>query len=215
MIVEEMMQKNVKTLSPEDTVQSALQLMQQAGIRHIPLVNNRSELVGVVTERDIKEVAPNPFFPKEQKEKLALPLKKIMKTNLLTGHPLDFIEDIAVLMNDNRIGCLPILEDGRLVGIVTGTDLLQTFVDLTGAGQPSSQIEIRVSNRSGVLRDITEIIAGQHLNILSVLIYPDRRDAGSRILVFRVSTMNPVALISRLKGAGYDVLWPNMPGMPQ
>lgn len=215
MIVEEIMQKNVKTLTPKNTVRDALQLMQKERIRHIPLVDGNGKLAGVVTERDIKEVAPNPFFPNEQMEKLALPLEKIMKTNLLTGHPLDFIEDMAALMNDNRIGCLPILERGKLVGIVTGTDLLQTFVDLTGAGQPSSQIEIRVRNRTGVLREITEIIYEHHINILSVLIYPDRKNLDNRILVFRVSTMNPITLISHLKEAGFDVLWPNMPGMPR
>ncbi|AEP01640.1 MULTISPECIES: acetoin utilization AcuB family protein [Heyndrickxia] len=215
MIVEEIMQKDVKTLSPRHTVQDALKLMQKEQIRHIPLLDQNGKLCGVVTERDIKEVAPNPFFPGEQLEKLSLPLEKIMKTDLLTGHPLDFIEDIAALMNDNRIGCLPILENGQLAGIVTGTDLLQTFVDLTGAGHPSSQIEIRARNRTGILRDITEIIYEHHLNILSVLIYPDRKNEENRVLVFRVSTMNPVSLITHLKEAGYEVLWPNMPGMPR
>jgi acetoin utilization protein AcuB len=86
---------------------------------------------------------------------------------------------------------------------------------LTGAHQPGSQIEVRVPNLAGKLSDITSIIKKRKANILSVLVYPDKKDSKYKILVIRVQTMNPIFLIQDLKLAGHHVLWPNLPGVSQ
>lgn len=211
MIVEEIMQTNLKTLTENDSVSSALLLMRHEKIRHIPLINEQNTLIGLITERDMKEVAPNSLFPEKNHEKLSLPLKKIIKTNVITAHPLDFIEDIAAVMYEKRIGCLPIVEQQKLVGLVTSTDILRTFVEITGANQPSSQIEIKVKNSTDVLHHIIGILRQHHIRIQSMFIYPDKTNAQNKIIVFRISTMNPVTIIAHLKKEGYDVLWPNMP----
>ena len=117
-----------------------------------------------------------------------------MKKNVITGHPLDFVEEVAAVFYEHKISCLPIINDRKLVGIVTETDLLQTLVELTGANQPGSQIEVRVPNHSGKLSEITSIIKKRKANILSVLVYPDKKDEQYKILVIRVQTMNPIWL---------------------
>ena len=136
-----------------------------------------------------------------------------MKTNVITGHPLDFVEEIGAIFYEHHISCLPIVKDHKLVGIITETDLLHTLVELTGAHQPGSQIEIKAPNRAGVLNEITTVFRNQKANILSVLIYPDKKDEKFKIVVFRVQTINPTNLIEDLKHAGYQVLWPNLPGI--
>ncbi|KYD10754.1 acetoin utilization AcuB family protein [Heyndrickxia sporothermodurans] len=214
MIIEEAMKTDVITLHAEDTIHSALLLMRKQKIRHIPIVDEHEQLVGLITERDIKDATPSPLFKKDQLEKeLNFPIGDIMKTDVITGHPLDFVEEVAGIFYEHRIGCLPIVQNKKIVGIITSTDLLRTMVELTGVNQPGSQIEIKVPNRTGILNEITAIFSEMHVNVHSVLVYPDKKDAQSKILVFRIQTMNPIRVIQHLNEKGHIVLWPNMPGM--
>ncbi|RWR09661.1 acetoin utilization AcuB family protein [Siminovitchia fortis] len=213
MIVEQIMTKNVHTLSPESTVKSALTLMRQHKIRHLPLSNENEEVVGLVTERDIKSTLPSFLKGEALEEHLHAPLSTIMNCNVITGHPLDFVEEIAALFYDHKIGCLPIVNNRKLVGIITSTDLLHTMVELTGANKPGSQLEVRVKNRPGALYEVTAVFHKHLVNVHSVLIYPDPDDEDYQILVFRIATINPIPVIDALKKEDLHVLWPNMPGM--
>lgn len=213
MIVEEIMKTKVYTVTPTVSIADTMKLLEEKKIRHIPVVNGEQQLVGIVTLSDIRDATPSIFRANEYVEDLQKPIESIMKKNVITGHPLDFVEEIAALFYEHKIGCLPITKDQKLVGIVTETDLLRTLVELTGAHQPGSQIEIRVPNLAGKLSDITSIIKRRKANILSVLVYPDKKDDQFKILVIRLQTMNPTALIQDLKQSGHDVLWPNLPGV--
>ncbi|MGX6443062.1 acetoin utilization AcuB family protein [Neobacillus sp. K501] len=213
MIVEEIMKTKVMTLSATDSIMDAMNLMETKKFRHIPIVDQDQHLVGIVTLSDVWKASPSTFRANENQEDLQRPVESIMKRNVITGHPLDFVEEVAAVFYEHKIGCLPITNDGKLVGIITETDLLRTMVELTGAHQPGSQIEVRVPNLAGKLSDITAVIKNRKANILSVLVYPDKKNEQHKILVIRVQTMNPTALIQDLKQAGHDVLWPNMPGV--
>lgn len=213
MIVEEIMKTQVATLTTNNSILDAVQLMEQKIIRHIPIVNEDQHVVGIITDRDIRDATPSIFYAEEHRDVLQMPVQTIMKTDIITGHPLDFVEEIAALFYEHHISCLPILKDKKLAGIITETDLLHTLVKLTGAHQPGSQIEIRVPNIAGMLGDIASVIRNRRANILSVLVYPDQKDDQYKILVLRLQTMNPINVIGDLKDAGYNVLWPNLPGI--
>jgi acetoin utilization protein AcuB len=213
MIVEDIMKVDVAALSPDHSIAEALRLMNDRKIRHLPIIDSERRLVGIISDRDIRDAAPSIFQLDADRSELGKPLKTIMKTDIITGHPLDFAEEIAAVLYEHNIGCVPIVKEGTLVGIVTETDLLYTLVELTGANQPGSQIEVRVPNRAGVLSDLTEVFKDRKVNIQSVLVYPDKQDEQYKIIVLRVGTMNPQTLISDLKKAGYHVLWPNVQGM--
>lgn len=213
MIVEEIMNRDVVTLHPTNTIEDAIQAMETNNIRHIPIINGENNLVGLVTISRLKEVTPSTFRTTENPDDLKKPLELIMERNIITGHPLDFVEEIAAVFYEHKISAIPIINDHKLVGIITETDILRTMVELTGAHQPGSQIEIRVPNISGVLSDIAGIICKRHANILSVLVYPDKQDDQYKILVFRVQLMNSTGLIQDLRKAGHQVLWPNLPGI--
>jgi acetoin utilization protein AcuB len=213
MIVEEIMKTDVAVLLPTDTIADAIRLMDTRKIRHIPIVDQDKHLQGLITVAKIREATPSIFHANEHPEDLKKPLETIMEKNVITGHPLDFVEEAAGLFYEHKISCIPIINDGKLIGIVTETDLLRTMVELTGAHQPGSQIEIKVPNLAGVLSEITAVIKERNANILSVLVYPDKKDNHYKILVIRVQTINPTALIQDLKQAGHQVLWPNLPGI--
>lgn len=213
MLVEEIMKTNVVTLFPDNTIADAISLMREKKIRHLPIVNQQNQLVGLVTDRDIKEAAPSILEEAERKDIMEKPLESIMKTDIITGHPLDFVEEVTALFYEHKIGCLPIMKDNRLVGIITETDLFHTLVELTGAHQPGSLIEVKVPNKEGMLWKIANVIHSHNTNIQSVLVYPDKKEEGYKTLVIRVQTMNPINIINDLKKEGLRVLWPNFPGI--
>jgi acetoin utilization protein AcuB len=213
MIVEEIMKTNVAVLFPTNTIADAITLMESEHIRQIPIVNKENHLVGLVTVARIREATPSIFRANEHPEDLKKTIDTIMEKDVITGHPLDFVEEVAALFYEHKISCIPIINNRKLVGIVTETDLLRTMVELTGAHQPGSQIEIKVPNITGVLSDIAGIIRNRKANILSVLVYPDKEDEQNKIIVIRVQMMDPTGLIEDLKQAGHHVLWPNLPGI--
>ncbi|WLR50240.1 acetoin utilization AcuB family protein [Bacillus tianshenii] len=212
MIVEEIMSKDIVTLLPDDTIEKACEIIHSNSVRHIPIVDTDYHVLGIVSDRDIRDVSPSIFHSEEHMEDLKKPIASIMTEDVITGHPLDFVEDICSIFYEHHIGCLPIVSEGKLVGIVTETDMLHTLVELTGADQPSSLLEIKVKNRAGVLTDVASVFRKNKINIISVLVYPDKSD-NYKILVFRVQTMNPTHVIEDLKNEGYHVLWPNLPGV--
>lgn len=213
MIVEEIMNDKPYTLAPTNTVQEALKLMREKKVRHLPVVDDEHHVLGVITERDIKEVLPSSLQDEPNSPIFNAKVEDIMVKDPLIGHPLDFVEEVALSFYESKIGCLPIVSGGKLVGIVTTTDLLYTYIELTGATEPGSKIEIRVSDTPGVLFEITKIFHQHHANVQSVLVYPDSENTQNKILSVRVKTLNPLAMIEDLRKEGFDVLWPNLPGV--
>ncbi|MGG4548111.1 acetoin utilization AcuB family protein [Rossellomorea marisflavi] len=214
MIIEEIMKSNVETLRPDDSIETAIRLMREKKIKHIPIVDDEMKILGIISDRDVKDAAPSILNEQSADFTLKNPVRQIMQQQVITGHPLDFVEEVAALFYEHRISCLPIMKADKLVGIITETDLLYTLTQLTGANQPGSQIEVKVPHRAGILYEVAGIIRKHNANILSVLVYPDKQDEQQKVLVFRVQTMNPTRVIEEIKQEGYSVLWPNMPGMP-
>ena len=98
------------------------------------------------------------------------------------------------------------------MGIITSSDLLQSFVELTGVNKPGSQIEIKIPDKPGILHEICEILKKRNVNILSVLLYPEKDINEYKILVIRVQTINPSMIINDLQNEGYEIIWPNLSG---
>lgn len=208
MLIEQITKTHCITIQPTNSIAHAAELMRRHQIRHLPVTNARHELLGLIGLTELQSASsifhPDTFLTDQQN-----PVSSIMQRNPMTAHPLDFIEDAAVLFYEYRLSCLPIVRGRRLVGLITETDLLRTFVQLTGALEPSSQIEIRVENTAGTLAKIAGLLAKTNVNILNVLVYPTK-DPYVRIVAFRVQTMNPIRIIEKLRKEGFDVLGPDV-----
>lgn len=213
MIVEEIMQRNVISLKESATVNEAVRTMRENKIRHLPIVNDTNEVVGIITDHDIKNALPSCLREEPNSSVYDAPVSDIMVKHPIIGHPLDFVEEVAITFYENKISCLPIVSGGQLVGIVTTTDVLYRYIELTGANQPASKLDIRVLNKPGVLHEITEVISEHKANVLSVLVYPDPETTTHRILSIRLQIINPLSIIDDLRAKGFDVLWPNLPGV--
>ncbi|MGG2095082.1 acetoin utilization AcuB family protein [Bacillus sp. S13(2024)] len=212
MIVEEIMNQNVTALRPTDTIETALRTLAAKSIRHIPVINEKYEVVGIISDRDVRDASPSILDEQVSMDALKEPIERIMKHPVMTCHPLDFVEEIATLFFENKIGCLPVTKSGKLVGIISESTVLHTLVKLTGAHQPSSQVEIQIKNEPGILGKVVAVFSELKINIVSVLVYPAKEES-DKVLVFRIQTMNPLKAIEELEQKGYHVLWPNIAGM--
>jgi len=202
MLVREIMRKPVTVVPVGATIGEADQLLQSRGFRHLPVVD-RGRIVGILTDRDIRFVTSSLCqVPLSSADSVA----QAMSHPPLTADPLDPVEDAARIMREHKIGCLPVLDGGELVGILTGMDLLDALMTLTGVTKPSSRIEVTLKDRPGELAQLTAFFASRQVNILSILTYPMPDEAVRTVLRVDSNQIRPLA--DELRTAGFTVLWP-------
>jgi len=206
MLIRDIMKSPVVTIPPGTALADAYRTMQEGKIRHLAVVEGE-RLVGVVTDRDLRlatsNLAPAPFPP-------ASLVAAVMRRDPVTADAGDPVEDAARTMRERRIGCLPIVDGERLVGIVTVVDLLDALLALTGVDKPSGRLEVRLPDRPGELARLTAFLSHRDLNVHSILSSPE--GAESIRAVLRVGTIETRPLAEDLRRAGFTVLWP--PGKP-
>ena len=138
--VSEVMSTQVMTLLDTATVAEARQLMSDATVRHLPVLNANKEVVGLITQRDLLSVALSRLADVERYEREALestiPISEVMTKNVTMVEEHTNLREAAQHMLDHKVGCLPVVEDGRLVGIVTESDFLRLVVNLLDRFQP-------------------------------------------------------------------------------
>jgi len=173
MLVKDMMTPNPITATPETTHKQATELMREHHIHHLPIVDRRGALVGIIVESDLFQAQPSPATTLSIYEihslLSALKLQQIMRSPVYTTHPDCPLEEAARLMHQHNIGCLPVLEGGAVVGIVTDTDIFKTLVALLGGGEAGARITVEVEDRPGVLAQLTQAIADVGGNIISAI----------------------------------------------
>ena len=137
MQIEKWMNQEVVTVSPGDSFRTAMTLIRQKGIRHLPVVDGK-RLVGIVTDRDLRQASPSAATSLSIHELHylleKLTVQHIMTSQVITVRPEQTVEEAAMLLLGHRIGGLPVVRDGELVGIITETDILQAFLQLRGKG---------------------------------------------------------------------------------
>ena len=206
MLVEDVMRRDVVTASPKTTLPAALALVQRRGIRHLPVVEDGS-LVGIVSDRDLKRAMASSATSLERHE-LAylldrLTLAEFMTCAVMTVGPSFPVEEAARLMVAEKISGLPVTEGGRLVGIVTETDVLDLFVRAMGAHEPSSRLDVELPERPAALTELVHVVEAAGATISSVMTLLNR--AGLKEAIVRLATINPGPAIRALEARGYTV----------
>ena len=132
-LVADIMTRNPATVTPRNAIRTAINLMREGGYRRLPVVD-RGRLVGIITDRDLRRAANSPFVVREQwYDNFILDHIEVgscMTPNPLTIEPNASIADAARLMRNHKIGGLPVVAEGQLVGIVTETDLLDFLIEM-------------------------------------------------------------------------------------
>lgn len=202
MLVRDIMRSPAVAISPDVTLQDAYRTMQEKGIRHLPVVEGE-RLAGVITDRDLRlatsALAPSPFPPSAR-------VSDVMSKAPMTADACDPVEESARTMREKKIGCLPVVEDGRLIGIITGLDLLDALMRMTGVDKPSGRLEVRLPDSPGELARLATFLSHRDMNIHSILSYPESSERVRTVL--RVGSIETRALAHELRRAEFDVLWP-------
>lgn len=206
MLVEDVMQRPVIMVTPRTTLPEALRLSRMRGVRHLPVLEE-GKLVGIISDRDLKRAMASPANALERHELTYLLEKvsvaEIMTRSVITVVPELPVEEAARLMVKEKISALPVTAEGRLVGIVTETDVLDLFVRAMGAGEPSSRLDVVVPQGGASLADAVHAIEDTETSISSIVTLPGR--TGRREVVVRVRTINPGPAIKRLEARGLAV----------
>ena len=198
--VRDSMTREVVTLGPEASAAEAWSVCKENNIRHVPIVAE-GRLVGLVSDRDLRDVRGG---DRESDTPRWVRLGDMMTGDIVTIHPLDTIEHAAREIYDRKIGCLPVVAEGELVGIITSADMMRTLIELVGAHGRGSWVEVEVANEPGTLADVTDVIRDRKVNIASVFLGPADRET-NRALVLRLETGNPAGTVRALEDAGYRV----------
>ncbi len=209
MLVRKKMHKDLFTITKDDRMTVAKKILKEKNIRHLPVVDGK-KLVGLVTNMDIRKAEASPATSLEIRELHylldKLTVGEIMTRNVITISPDISVEEAAILLHDNKVGCLPVVEDGNLVGIITENDVMEILIEVLGMKEKGSRLEVQVDDKPGALADITRIIKESNVNITSVV--TDISDQpGKRVVVFKLKTFYFEPIKKALEGAGFPVLY--------
>ncbi len=214
MFVIRRMQRHVVTISPKASLYEARERMRSNNIHQLPVTAESGTLVGILSNRDIREATIPVTLMRgatsQEAEDLlrATPVERVMTRKVVSATLNDTLEDAIVLLHDFRVNALPVLDEkGRVAGIITRTDALRAFTEALGVGEVSSRIEVVVPDRPGTLADIVTIIKGFHVNITSILTTGHAQE-GMRAIFLRIATLNIVPIKKAIQEAGYRILDP-------
>ncbi len=207
MRIKDIMQRDVVTVTPDTRFPQVLRLLQPRGFRHVPVVDNET-LVGIISDRDIKQAmvslaGAGAVGAELERARERLTASEIMGRTVITIGPMDTVEEAARVMATQKISALPVTEGGRLVGIVTETDVLVLFVRAMGVLEPSSRLDVTLPDTEAELGDVAH--AGESAGARIVSVMTMRGPGGEREVVLRVATINQGPAVAALQARGYRV----------
>ena len=196
MLVRHRMTQHPVTVSPQDTLATAQQKMTTGHFRRLPVVHDGT-LVGILTDRDVRR-----HVGVEERTRVAA----AMTETPLTVSPLTTVEEAVQLMLRHQVGGLPVVENGKVVGILTTSDVLQAFLEMTGASiQDSVRIDLLRTEKGGDLAEAATLINGIGGEVLGVGTYREPWSEQS-IFYLRLRNVDAAAASAALQNKGYTVL---------
>ena len=210
MYVGTVMRKEIKTVAPETTLVAAQEILEQEKINHLLIVDRSNELMGIVSDRDLKKSWASSATTLSKNELIYLldqvTVAAIMTRKTLAISPATTIERAALLMNQHNINALPVLEDDELVGIITSRDVMGVLLEAVGIEKDSSRLTVLVKDRIGVIADISRSLRAEDINIRSLFTWPEKTHPGVYYLVVRVPAGDGEKAEACLAKEGFKVL---------
>jgi acetoin utilization protein AcuB len=210
MRIRDMMTKNPVTVDSETLVMDAQKIMKENNVRRLPVVD-KGKLLGIVTKHDILEASPSPATSLSVHELNYLlskmKVKEIMKKNPVTLTPDTPFEEALKIGQEKKIGSFPVLENGKLVGIATESDIVRFLTRALGVREEGSRITIE--GLGGKLSDLEKIISivNQHNTIVLSMISLPRTEKKEWMIVLRLKTSSPDPIVKDFKKAGFNVTY--------
>ncbi len=172
MIIERRMTRNPVTASPDMSVSDASALMKREKVHRLPVLDKDKKLVGIITEKDILYASPSPVSTLSIHEMAyllsQLTVKKLMTRDVVTIDKNITVEEAARLMVDQDLSSLPVLENGKLIGIVSKSDLFKILLELFGARHYGVRLSFLVEDKPGTIAEITSLLASNNVDIIAM-----------------------------------------------
>ena len=179
------------------SIRDAIELMKAYHIRHLPVVSKGRKLQGLVTLADLKQgLIPSMLGDVD--------LKDLMITDPITVAPEDDIETAAQIIYKHKIGGLPVTKNGRLVGIITETDMLRAFIDMMGILSSTSRLDVAAGNKPESLKKMLQIISDNGGDVINVIMTLEK--ARKRVYHFRLAACKTAIIKKALTKEGFNVL---------
>jgi len=209
MLVRERMSTKPVTITADMSITEALRVMRQNQVRRLPVLDNEDRMVGIVSEKDLLYASPSPATSLSIYEMhyllSRLRVTELMTADVVTVTPDTPLEEAARIMADNKIGGLPVMEGGRLVGIITETDIFKVFLELLGAREKGLRLTLEIPERKGEVARITTEIARLGGNLLAVGAFWGG-DPTTAIITVKVEDVPADQLEAAMRNLGYKVL---------
>ena len=192
MFVSDWMTKKVITVGPDDYLSDAITLMKEKNIKHLPVVKG-GRLRGIISDRDIKEYTPSKATCLDVYELHYLlaktKIKDLMIAKVITTSPDTPVEEAAMVLLDRNIDCLPVLDGGSLVGIISDRDIFHALVDITGVRHGGHRICVTIEDRPGSIREVADIIRKHGFHLHGILTSYEGVREGYRKVMIRTTEM--------------------------
>jgi acetoin utilization protein AcuB len=210
MRIKDVMTKNPITVDSESLVLDAQKIMRENNIRRLPVLD-KGNLVGIVTQHDLLQASPSPATSlsiHELNYLLAkMKVKEVMKRNPITLTPDTPFEEALRIGQDKKIGSFPVMDKGKLVGIITESDTVRFLTRALGLREEGSRVTIEgLGGRFGDLEKIIAI-ANQHQTIILSMISLPRPEKKDWMIVLRLKTTDPDPIVRDFKKAGFNVTY--------
>jgi acetoin utilization protein AcuB len=189
MFVSDWMTTKVFTVKQNDNISDAIKLLKEKKVKHLPVVENGDKVVGILSDRDIKDYTPSKVstFDIHELNYILFTTKvaKIMVKNVITAVPDMPIEEAAMVMYDKNIGCLPVVDKGKLIGIISDKDLFRVLVDITGVRQGGNRFYVVLKDKLGVTGEVLDVLRQHGFTLDSVLTTYEGANKGFKRVVVR------------------------------
>ena len=177
MLVRDVMTKNPITIDIKASIREANDLMKKNNINKLPVVDKSGSLVGIITANDLQRAAPSEATTLDMYELSyllsKLTVEKTMVKKVFTVQETETVEAAAKIMSDGDFGCLPVMKDKLLVGIITDSDLFKMFINMFSTDVPSVRAVVKMADASGALGKFTQKIADENGNIITCITSDD------------------------------------------
>jgi len=209
MLVGERMTKDPVVIHDDTPIDEAMKVMRDNKVRRLPVLNKKGALVGIVSERDLLYASPSPATSLSIYE-LHYLLSKIKVASVMTKEVITVTEDTpleeaARIMADNKIGGLPVVSDGELMGIITETDLFKIFLELLGAREMGVRLTMLVPDKKGMLAKVTGKIAELGGNIVSLGTFLGE-DPTNALLTIKVQDVEEKDLVKAMEPLAMEMV---------
>jgi acetoin utilization protein AcuB len=195
MLVQEWMTKDVIAIAPDTSMMKASRLMKEHGIRRLPVVDQARHVVGIISDRDIKEASPSKATSLDVHEMYYL-LSELKVSDIMTKHPecareTDSMEAMALIMAEKRFGGMPVVDaENKLVGIITESDIFKVLISITGARIGGIQLAFELPVTPHSLRPILDALRESGAGFVSMLTSQESDDAPLRRVYIRLRPMD-------------------------